>query len=67
MFGVLVLTMLRRYSDLIKMDVVAFSRRIQTSIVSQLLRCGANPTLLNCNQDKPSGKTHTHTVENQSW
>ncbi|TKS67047.1 Unconventional myosin-XVI [Collichthys lucidus] len=26
----------------------------QTSIVSQLLRHGANPTLLNCNQDKPS-------------
>ncbi|XP_028249307.1 unconventional myosin-XVI isoform X2 [Parambassis ranga] len=26
----------------------------QTSIVCQLLRHGANPTLLNCNQDKPS-------------
>lgn len=30
---------------------------LQTSIVSKLLRHGANPTLLNCNQDKPSGKT----------
>lgn len=45
-----------------------FSHLLQTSIVSQLLRHGANPTLLNCNQDKPSGNTfkysHTHTHEN---
>ncbi|KAF3843141.1 hypothetical protein F7725_001990 [Dissostichus mawsoni] len=31
-----------------------FSHLLQTSIVSQLLRHRANPTLLNCNQDKPS-------------
>lgn len=36
-------------------------RLLQTSIVSQLLRHGANPTLLNCNQDKPYGNAfHTN-------
>lgn len=51
-----------------------YSHLLQTSIVSQLLRHGANPTLLNCNQDKPSGNTfkysHTHTHKRkllQEW
>ncbi len=35
---------------------------LQTHIVSQLLKHKTDPTLLNCNQDKPSGTyTHTHT------
>uniref|UniRef100_A0AAY5F395 Myosin motor domain-containing protein n=1 Tax=Electrophorus electricus TaxID=8005 RepID=A0AAY5F395_ELEEL len=36
----------------------------QTHIVNQLLKHKADPTLLNCNQDKPSGKTtHARTHE----
>lgn len=41
-----------------------FSLLLQTSIVSQLLRHRANPTLLNCSQDKPSGNTFMQSFKN---
>lgn len=56
---------LRLLLDFVKLKICFFLYVLQTSIVSNLLRHGANPTLLNCNQDKPSGNTfneHIHKI-----